>query len=179
MGKKNDFVLEVVSVRLVRDAAILSETEIKTPEDAVRLVGQKLCDMDREVVCVINMKADRIPINCHFASVGALDYSLAHPRELLKTGILSNAAGMILCHNHPSGNLLPSRDDVKLTDRMQQLGSLVGIRLWDHVIVGGDNSRYFSFCEKGLVKNPHMEYQTDYRLLEWNSPAEVAERGGR
>lgn len=179
MGKENDFVLEVVSVRLVRDAPILSETEISTPKDAVRLVGQELCDMDREVVCVINLKADNTPINCQFASVGALDYSMAHPRELLKAGILSNAAGIILCHNHPSGNLLPSETDVRLTDRMQQICGLVGIPLVDHVIVGGDNSRYFSFHEKGLVKNPQREYQTDYRRLEWDSPAEVAERGGR
>lgn len=179
MGKENDFTLEVMSVRLVRDALILSETEISTPKDAVRLVGQELCDMDREVVCVINLKADNTPINCQFASVGALDYSMAHPRELLKAGILSNAAGIILCHNHPSGNLLPSETDVRLTDRMQQLCVLVGIPLVDHVIVGGDNSRYFSFHEKGLVKNPQREYQTDYRRLEWDSPAEVAERGGR
>ena len=181
MGKeiKEGFALEVVSVRLVRDAPIFSETEISTPADAVRLVGEQLCDMDREVVCVINLRADQIPINCHFASMGVLEYSLAHPRELLKTGILSNAAGMILVHNHPSGNLLPSEVDVKLTDRMQQVCGLMGIGLLDHVVVGGDNSRYFSFHEKGLVKNPQREYQTDYRKLEWDSRMEVAERGGR
>lgn len=178
MEKGNEFALEVVSVRLVRDAPILSGTEINTAEDAVRLVGQELCDMDREVVCVINMRADNTPINCHFASVGALNYSMAHPRELLKTGILSNAAGMILCHNHTSGNLLPSETDVQLTDQMQQVCKLVGIPLWDHVIVGGDNSRYFSFKEKGLVKNPCTAYRTDYRQLKWDSPAKVAERGG-
>ena len=111
--------------------------------------------------------------------MGSLNYSMAHPRELLKAGILSNAAGMILAHNHTSGKLLPSEDDVKLTDKMQRVCELVGIPLVDHVIVGGDNSRYFSFQEKGLVKNPQREYQTDYRKLEWNSPAEVAERGGR
>lgn len=179
MGKENDFALEVASVRLVRDAPILSEAEINSPEDAVRLVGEQLCGMDREVVCVINLKADNTPINCHFASVGALNYSMAHPRELLKAGILSNAAGMILAHNHTSGKLLPSEDDVRLTEKMQQVCGLVGIPLVDHVIVGGDNSRYFSFREKGLVKNPQREYQTDYRRLEWDTPAEVAERGRR
>lgn len=178
MGKESDFALEVVSVRLVRDAPILSGTEINDPEDAIRLVGQELCDMDREVVCVINLKADRTPINCHFASVGSLDYAILNPRELLKTGILSNAASMILCHNHPSGNLLPSETDVQLTHQMQQVCKMVGIPLVDHVIVGGDNSRYFSFHEKGLVKNPCMAYQTDYRQLEWDSPAKAAERGG-
>ena len=68
---------------------------------------------------------------------------------------------------------------MRLTDTMQQVCELVGIPLVDHVIVGGDNSRYFSFHEKGLVKNPQKEYQIDYRRLEWDSPAEVAERGGR
>ena len=178
MEMENDFALEVVSVRLVRDAPILSGTKINTAEDAIRLVGQELCDMDREVVCVINLKADRTPINCHFASVGSLNSSIAHPRELLKSGLLTNAAEIILCHNHTSGNLLPSETDVRLTHRMQQLCELVGIPLVDHVIVGGDNSRYFSFHEKGLVKNPCMAYQTDYRQLEWDSPAKVAERGG-
>ena len=176
MGRKSSFALEVVSVRLVRDAPILSEIKVDTPENAVRLVGRELCDMDREVVCVINLKADNTPINCHFASVGALDYSMAHPRELLKTGILSNAAGMILCHSHVSGNLLPSQEDVKLTDRMQQVCGLVGIPLLDHVIVGGDNSMYFSFREKGLVKNPSVEYQSDYRG--WNGTAPQKWRRG-
>lgn len=179
MGRKSNFALEVVSVRLVRDTPILSEIKVDTPENAVRLVGRKLCEVDREVICVINLKADQTPINCHFASVGALDYAMAHPRELLKSSILSNAAGMILCHSHVSGNLLPSEADVKLTDRMQQVCGLVGIPLLDHVIVGGDNSMYFSFREKGLVKNPSVEYQSDYRRLEWDRPAEVAERGGR
>lgn len=179
MGRKSSFALEVVSVRLVRDAPILSEIKVDTPEDAIRLVGRKLCDMDREVVCVINLKADRTPINCHFASIGALNYSMTHPRELLKSGILSNAAGIILCHNHTSGNLIPSEADVKLTDRMQQVCELVGIPLLDHVIVSGDNSMYFSFSEKGLVKNPCVKYQSDYRRLEWSSPVEAAERGGR
>lgn len=181
MGKeiKEGFLLEVVSVRLVRDAPILSEIKIQNSADVIHLVGEQLCGMDREVVCVINLKADNTPINCHFASVGALNYSTAHPRELLKAGILSNATGIILAHNHTSGNLLPSETDVRLTDRMQQVCELVGIPLVDHVIVGGDNSRYFSFKEKGLVKNLQREYQADYRRLEWDSPAEAAERGRR
>ena len=171
--------LEVVSVRLVKDAPILSGHKIQKPEDAIAVLSEFLCGLDREVVCVINLKTDGTPLNCHFASMGSLNYSMAHPRELLKAGILSNAAGMILAHNHTSGKLLPSEDDVRLTDKMQQVCELVGIPLVDHVIVGGDNSRYFSFHEKGLVKNPQKEYQTDYRRLEWDSQAKVAERGGR
>ncbi len=179
MGEKNEFELEVVSVRLVRDAPIMSETKIHNPADVIHLVGKELCDMDREVACVINLKADHTPINCHFASVGGLDYAMAHPRELLKAGILSNAAGMILAHNHPSGELQPSKEDVQLTHRMQQVCGMVGIPLLDHVIAGGDNSMYFSFEEKGLVKNPCVSYQSDYHQLEWDKPAVAEERGGR
>ena len=164
---------------MVRDAPIMSENKISSAADVISLVGKELCDMDREVVCVINLGSDNTPVNCHFASVGTLNYAMLNPRELLKSSILSNAAGMILCHNHPSGNLLPSETDVRMTHQMQQACRLVEIPLLDHVIVGGDNSRYFSFQEKGLVKNPCMEYQTDYRQLEWDSPAEAVRRGGR
>ena len=177
MEEGNEFELEVVSVRLVRDASILSETKLHTAEDVIHLVGKELCGMDREVMCVINLKADQTPINCHFASVGALNYAVVNPRELLKASILSNAANIILCHNHPSGDLTPSRQDVQLTHQMQQVCGLAGIPLLDHVIVGGDNSMYFSFQEKGLVKNPCVKYQSDYRRLEWDSPSKVAERG--
>ena len=67
MGKeiKEGFALEVVSVRLVRDAPILSGEEINSAEDAVRLVGEQLCGMDREIACVINLNAAHMPINCH------------------------------------------------------------------------------------------------------------------
>lgn len=175
MGRKNAFKLDVVSVRLVREAPMASDNKIQSPEDAVSLTGAALCEMDREITCVINLRADGMPINCNFASVGALDYSLAHPRELLKSSILSNAHRIILCHNHPSGNLLPSKEDVRLTDRMKKLCDLVGIPLQDHIIIGRDNKQYFSFLEKGIIKNESMVYQTDYQCLEWDNSSKVAE----
>ena len=98
MPRKNDFKLDVVSVRLVKDAPLLSERRIISPEDAVDVVGKMLCEMDREVVCVVNLKGDNTPINCHIASIGAVNQTMAHPRELLKSSILSNAANIILLH---------------------------------------------------------------------------------
>ena len=135
MPKKNPFKLDVVSIRLNKDAPLMSGHPVKSPEDAVKLIGQELCEMDREVVCIINLKSDGTPINCTFASMGALDRSVAHPRELLKATILSNASSMILIHSHPSGNLEPSMEDSILTDRMIKLCDLVGVPLVDHVIV--------------------------------------------
>lgn len=102
----NPFELEVVSIRLVKDAPICSGHPIKKPEDAVELVGKYLCEMDREVLCVINLKTDGTPINCNIVSIGAIDETVAHPREIFKSSILCNASRIMLVHNHPSSNLL-------------------------------------------------------------------------
>lgn len=182
MPKKNPFKLDVVSIRLNKDAPLMSGHPVKSPEDAVKLIGKELCEMDREVVCIINLKSDGTPINCTFASMGALDRSVAHPRELLKATILSNASTMIMIHNHPSGNLDPSIEDSILTDRMIKICDLVGVPLVDHIIVGGDNSDYFSFKEKDRLPASNLRYslKTDYKDIEFSVPmaAEVNSNKG-
>ena len=166
MPKKNKFKVDVVSVRLVKDAPIYSEHPFNSPYEVVSVMGEVMCELDREVVCVINLKTDLTPINVHFASMGALNEAMAHPRELFKTSILSNAASMMLVHCHPSGNLLPSKADTMMTDRMNKLCELIGISLIDHVIVGGDNREFFSFKEKGLITNPRIVLAQDYKTLD-------------
>lgn len=177
MGRRSAFKLDVVSVRLVRDIPLYSEVEIEKPEEAVSLVGETICGMDREIVCVLNIGSDGRPINCNFASMGALNYATVHPRELLKTSILSNAASMLLIHNHPSQNLSPSKEDVGITDRMQKLCSLIGIPLMDHIIVGRDNREYFSFKEKGIMKNACINYATNPQYLDWEKDARLTGKG--
>lgn len=145
------FKLDVVSIRLVKDAPVFSKTKITTPEAAVEALGDVLSGLDREVVAVINLKSDGTPINVHFASVGTINAALAEPRELLKSSILSNAANAIIVHNHPSGCLKPSKTDISLTHRLVEVFSLMGIPLLDHVIVGGDNKSFYSMHEKGRV----------------------------
>jgi DNA repair protein RadC len=176
MPKKNEFELEVVSVRLVKEVPMMAEKKITTPEDAVALVGNYLCEMDREVVCVINLKNDNTPINCHIASIGVLNQAMIHPRELFKASILSNAASMIILHNHPSSKLQPSIEDTRLTDRMLKLTELMRIPLLDHIIVGGNNSEYFSFKAKGLLTKPSIPLATDYETLDFSAMDMVAEK---
>ena len=177
MGMENPFRLDVVSVRLVRGAPVFSEQKITGPESAIAAVGELLCEMDREVVCVINLKSDGTPINCSFASMGAINQAIVEPRELFKSAILSNAAGMVMVHNHPSGSLEPSKDDAMITDRILRLSGLLGIPLADHVIVGGDNSRYFSFKEKGMLEMPKIPLAQSYQHIDFGEAAMVAERG--
>ena len=166
MPKKNDFKLDVVSVRLVKDAPIYSEHTFNNPADIAAVMGDCMCQFDREVVCVVNLRSDLKPINVHFASVGSLNEAMAHPRELFKSSILSNAASMMLIHCHPSGNVFPSKADTMMTDRMNKLCELMGIPLIDHIIVGGDNREFFSFREKGMIDNPKITLSTDYRTLD-------------
>ena len=176
MEIREDFRLDVVSVRLVRDAQVYSEKKINGPEDAVFLIGNELRDMDREVACLVSLRTDGTPINCNFVSIGTLNYSLVHPRELFKAAILSNAEGILLVHNHISGNLAPSAEDIRMTDRLNRLSGMMGIPLHDHVIVGGDNSKYYSFRENSMIKQEDIHYATDPGQIEWSS-GRVAEKG--
>lgn len=133
--------------------------------------------MDREVLCIINLKSDGTPINCNIASMGAVNQTIAEPRELFKASILSNAVKMIMVHNHPGGSLTPSKEDIMITDRMLKLTELMGIKLVDHVIVGNDNRQYFSFLEKKLLQYPQLYLSTDCNALDFGNTALVAEKG--
>lgn len=82
-------------------------------------------------------------------SVGTLNTTRTHPREVLRPAILNHALGFILAHNHPSGNLTPSRDDVEFTHGMRRAAELMGIDLYDHLVVGA--SGFVSLKEKGLI----------------------------
>lgn len=179
MTEKSPFQLDVVSVRLVKDAPLFSTHSLTSPEEVAALLGETMCEMDREVMAVVNLRSDLTPINVHFASMGILNQAMAHPRELLKAGILSNAAFMMLVHNHPTGRLLPSKEDTMLTDKMNHLCALVDIPLLDHIIVGGDNREFFSFKEKGLVENPDFALKTDYQSLEIKAPVAAEKSRGR
>ena len=177
MGMESPFKLDVVSVRLVKEAPLFSGRKIEKPEDAVAVVGGMLREMDREVICVVNLKTDGTPINCSIASVGALNMAIAEPRELFKSAILSNAAKLLLAHNHPSGSLSPSKEDVRITDRMARLGSLIGIPLSDPVIVGGEDGMYYSFRENGMIRLPQVIYADDPAELRLEPGPFAAEKG--
>lgn len=98
-----------------------------------------------------NLKQDGIPINFNIASIGAVNYSVACPRELLKTSILSNAASIIILHNHPSGSLKASKDDILMTNKMEKICEQIGIPLRDHIIVAPGRVDYFSFRKENMI----------------------------
>lgn len=82
--------------------------------------------------------------------IGTLNYSLVHPREIFKEAYLVSAASIICLHNHPSGDINPSKDDIILTKELKEIGNLFGIPIIDHIIIGKDN--YYSFFENNNIK---------------------------
>lgn len=151
--KTNDnFKLEQVSVRLNQEAPLYSKQSIETAGDAIRVVGQELMiQLDREQICIINLNSSNKPINFSITSVGTLNHALVEPREMLKASILSNAGSVIMLHNHPSGNLKPSKEDYQITMQMVQSFGSVGIKVLDHVIIAGNNSQdFYSLREEDI-----------------------------
>ena len=172
------FKLDMVSVRRVKDAPVLSPIKIVSPESAIEVLGNVMAELDREVIAVINLKSDGVPINASFVSVGTINAALAEPRELLKASILSNAANVIMVHNHPSGCLSPSKQDITMTNRMIEVFSLMGMPLLDHVIVGGDNRSFYSMKQKGEVLfEANRSYPGFIDSLKFQSVAEDIPKG--
>jgi len=83
-------------------------------------------------------------------SLGSLTASLVHPREVFRPAIMEGAAAIAIAHNHPSGEVTPSEEDRKVTRRMAEAGTLLGIRLLDHLIIG-NHGQFYSFQDEGLI----------------------------
>jgi len=142
----------VYRVCLVREGRVpCYSQQIRSAVDASTLLHTYLADVDREhfVVLMLDQKNKVIGINT--VSIGSLTASIVHPREVYKPLILSNAASVILGHNHPSGQPQPSQEDRVLTVRLATVGKLLGISVLDHVIIGDGTSAYFSFADEGLL----------------------------
>ncbi|MCM0648426.1 DNA repair protein RadC [Clostridium swellfunianum] len=143
--------VSVVSIKIVRESSVLYEGRtIGTPSDAAELGRRFLEDSDREKLIVCCLDTKNQPISVSIVSVGSLNSSIFHPREIFKTGVLSNAASVIVFHNHPSGITDPSTEDIEATKRIKEAGKIIGIEVLDHIIVGQGN-KFCSMKEKGIL----------------------------
>ncbi len=104
---------------------------------------------DKEHFLLITLDGSSKIIEKRVIHIGTLNQSLVHPREIFRPVILDNSAGIIICHNHPSGTLEASRADIQITQRLKEVAKLVGIELLDHVILA--ESGYYSFSDEGLL----------------------------
>ena len=143
--------IPVYRVSLVRESRLhCYQQQIRSSADASTLLHTYLADVDREHFVILLLDQKNQVIGIHTVSMGSLTASIVHPREVFKVAILSNAASLILAHNHPSGDCQPSREDRALTTRLVEAGKLLGIAVLDHVVIGGEG-KYFSFGDEGLL----------------------------
>ena len=128
-----------------------SDTTIKSPCDIVRLAREvlEMHEMAEENFVILCLNTKNKIAGVHTVSIGSLNASIVHPREVFKAALLNNANGIICLHNHPSGDPEPSRDDIEITHRLANAGNILGIKVLDHVIIGDD--RYVSLKEQGAM----------------------------
>lgn len=142
--------IQIVSVKMVKEKNLMVEKKkLGSPSEAYKITSEYLEGADREHLVVLTLDTKNVVTSITTASVGSLNSSIVHPREIFKTAILSNAASIIIAHNHPSGDTTPSNEDINITQRIKEGGKLLGIELLDHIIVGDDT--YTSLKEKGLL----------------------------
>ena len=142
--------INIVSIKMVKESSFLYQTrQILSPNDAYEMIKEQLEGLDREQFIIACLNTKNEPTNISVVSVGSLNKAIVHPREVFKTAILSNAASIMAFHNHPSGEIMPSQQDIQLTNRLYEAGELLGIKLLDHLIIG--DGTFTSLKEKGYL----------------------------
>jgi DNA repair protein RadC len=145
--------IPVCRVQLVRESSLSISSELQditSPQDAARIFNRHLDGADREHFAILLLTTKNHVLGMHTVSVGTLNSSVVAAREVFKAAILANAAAIVLCHNHPSGDPTPSPEDVAITRKLIQAGVLLDIEVLDHLIVNGQDERFVSLRERRL-----------------------------
>ena len=146
--------LELTTTLAVREQS--TGPIITTPDHCARYL-EHVQELAQEVFIVITLNTKNVVIGRHLISLGTVNSALVHPRECFRVGILDGAATMILAHNHPSGDVTPSAEDIKVTRQLVAAGQVVGIKVNDHIILGSSGPHesskpFLSLRETGLVQ---------------------------
>lgn len=126
-----------------------AEYAISSPKDVSTYMMGQMKNLKKEYFKLIMLNTKNVIISVKDISIGNLNSSIVHPREVFIEAIKLSSASVILCHNHPSGDPTPSKEDILITKRLKECGTLLGIEVLDHVIIG--NKAYVSLKEKGIV----------------------------
>ena len=113
------------------------------------LLINEMNNLNQEVLKLILLNTKNTVIGVKDVFKGSLNSSIVHPREIFREAVQRGSANIIICHNHPSGDPTPSKEDINVTLRIKQCGDLMGIKLLDHIIIGNNN--YISLKEKGII----------------------------
>lgn len=129
--------------------AIPKQTVIHSSEDIAKIVSPMLKSKNKEHFMVALLNTKHMLLSLETISIGTLNQSTAHAREIFKTAISKSAYGIILIHNHPSTDTTPSEADYNVTEKLFEAGKIIGIKVLDHIIIGGDD--YYSFADEDMM----------------------------
>lgn len=125
------------------------EIKITEPRIVANILMNEMQNLPQEVLKLIILNTKNVVISIKEVFKGSLNSSIVHPREIFSEALKKNAASIIICHNHPSGDPTPSKEDINITLRIKECGKIIGIELLDHVIIG--NGNYASMKEKSII----------------------------
>lgn len=136
--------------RVYEENRLAPKIKIQNAIDAFRYFSKYIINDKQENLLVIYLDSQKQFINYKVLFKGTLDQSIVHPREVYKEAYMQSASSIIVMHNHPSGVVFPSKADDEFTKQLATVGSIMGIQLVDHLVVGGGN--YFSYIEEGRMR---------------------------
>lgn len=141
--------IQILESRLIRKTSLLYERRLINSPAMAAALGQQLFDTyDKEYLYALYMTAKCEPIAIELISIGTLNSTLICPRDIIKSALLCSAHGFIIFHNHPSGgDIIPSKEDIRMTKRLKEASQLMGIELNDHIILS--DIGYVSLKERG------------------------------
>ena len=141
-------VYEMMEVREDLSAYLPPDRRYTAPEQ-ISQIFSFLTSESKEYFFTLHLDGKNRILCIDSVSVGSLNQSIVHPREVFKTALLSSAAAIILVHNHPTGDPAPSSEDIAITRRLREAGEIMGIKVLDHIIIG--DGEFMSFVERGLL----------------------------
>ncbi len=135
--------------RMMSQKGSASRKKMKSSQDFFEQFGPFMRNLKKEVVKVVLLNPKLHVIKDITISEGSVNQSIVHPREVMTPAIKESASSIVLLHNHPSGDPVPSSADIEITHRVNKTGEIIGIKLLDHIIIGHDD--YYSFADEGLL----------------------------
>lgn len=143
--------IQLVRLEMVKEKTIPAEYDVNigTPDIAKDVIKAFIGTKDREILALVCLNTKNRITCLSTVSMGSLNSSIVHPREVFKIALLANSASIVIGHNHPSGDCTPSREDINITERLVQAGEIIGIELLDHIIC--NDYSYISLKEKGII----------------------------
>ena len=154
-----------VELKVSEGDSLYSTRKMTSPSEAVEVMKELLSRVDREYLVVVNLDQANRPINYNIVSIGGIASSLAPMNNIFKSAILSNASSIMLFHNHPSGDVTPSKEDFDVTEKIIRVGKLMDTPVLDHIIVGSGKQIYSIATENYGLFEKKVSYEAIDKIL--------------